>query len=311
MIALLVSCANLPQSQSIANLAPKNFPVKKELTEVSFFPQEEYQCGPAALAMLFNSSGVAIRPESLVDEVYIPAKKGSLQIEMLSATRRHHLIAYELTPHLMDLLTEIAAGHPVLVLENYGFESSPIWHYSVVVGYDLEQNQIIKRSGLNKREVQSMSAFEYLWKGSKYWAMLSLPLSEIPATATEMSFVDAVLNLEKSGQIKSAHKAYETLLSRWPQNLIAQIGLGNTAYQLHDLKTAKQAFYNASLDHPKSAEAFNNLANVLSELGEVKEAKKAAETAVSIGGPFLEESLSTLKEIQEKTKANKKNRLKN
>ncbi|NCW93287.1 MAG: hypothetical protein EBW76_08405, partial [Actinobacteria bacterium] len=101
--------------------------------------------------MLMNTSGVNISPEALVNEVYIPAKKGSLQIEMLSATRRHDLIAYELNPRLSNLIEEIAAGHPVLVLENYGFEASPIWHYSVIIGYDLNKNQIIKRSGLNER----------------------------------------------------------------------------------------------------------------------------------------------------------------
>ena len=256
--------------------------------------------------MLMNTSGVNISPEALVNEVYIPAKKGSLQIEMLSATRRHDLIAYELNPRLSNLIEEIAAGHPVLVLENYGFEASPIWHYSVIIGYDLNKNQIIKRSGLNEREVQSLSAFEYLWKGSNYWAMIALRPAEVPATANEINFAEAILNLERSGRIKSARIAYETLLSRWHKNLIAQMGAGNTAYQLHDLEGAKQAFIKASLDHPKSAEAFNNLANVLIELGEINEAIHAAENAVMIGGPFFEESKATLKDILEKAKTLKK-----
>jgi tetratricopeptide (TPR) repeat protein len=256
--------------------------------------------------MLMNASGVTISPEALANEVYIPAKKGSLQIEMLSATRKHDFIAYELNPSLSDLIEEIAAGHPVLVLENYGFEASPIWHFSVIIGYDLNKNQIIKRSGLNRREVQSLSAFEYLWKGSRYWAMLALRPDQIPATASEINFAEAILNLERIGRIKNARIAYETLLSQWPKNLVAQMGVGNTAYQLHDLEGAKQAFIKASLDHPKSAEAFNNLANVLLELGDINEAIQAAENAVSIGGPFLEESKATLKDILEKAKALKK-----
>ena len=36
-----------------------------------------------------------------------------------------------------SVLPEIAAGNPVLVLQNAGWSWLPVWHYAVVIGYDL------------------------------------------------------------------------------------------------------------------------------------------------------------------------------
>ena len=44
--------------------------------------------------------------------------------------------------------------------------------------------------------------------------------------------------------------------------------------------------------------AYNNLAHVLADLGDMKEAIKTAEKAVSLGGPLLEDTKATLKEIE-------------
>jgi len=52
------------------------------------------------------------------------------------------MVAYQLEPRLEDVLREVAAGTPVIVLENYGFRIWPVWHYSVVVGYDLDAGEI-------------------------------------------------------------------------------------------------------------------------------------------------------------------------
>ena len=53
-------------------------------------------------------------------QLYIPARKGSVQIEMLAAPRRYGMVSYALEPQLDDVLREVAAGNPVVVLQNYG-----------------------------------------------------------------------------------------------------------------------------------------------------------------------------------------------
>ena len=130
---------------------------------------------------------------------------------MLSAARRHGFVAYELAPQLKDLLAEIAAGTPAIVLENYGFSWYPVWHYSVVVGYDLPNLELIRRSGFKQRLTMPMLVFERLWRQEAQWAMVVVPPDRVPETATETRFAAAVVALEKSGHLMSAYTAYTAM----------------------------------------------------------------------------------------------------
>ncbi|HEV8520567.1 MAG TPA: PA2778 family cysteine peptidase [Burkholderiales bacterium] len=290
----------LPQTEALKTQRPADLPASAELTQVPFFAQEQYQCGPAALAMALNAAGVKVTPEALVDQVYIPARKGSLQIEMLVSARRHGLVSYELAPQLTDALREIAAGTPVIVLENYGFRIFPIWHYAVLIGYDLDQGQVLRHSGIHERQTMPFGVFEYLWKDEGHWAMVAVPPDRVPVTASEARYAEAVVALEKSGQVENAHTAYNALLKRWPSNLAGQMGRGNTAYALKDIADAESAFRQATRDHPDAAAAFNNLAQVLAERGKLEDALAAAEHAVSLGGPLLTATQATRDEIRQK-----------
>ncbi len=293
----------LPQSAALKDQRPAGLPVAAELAGVPFFPQEEFQCGPAALAMALGAAGVSVTPEALVSQVYIPARKGSLQIEMMVAARRQGLVSYQLAPQLADTLREIAAGTPVVVLENYGFRIFPVWHYAVLIGYDLERNQLLRHSGTHQRQTMPFGVFEYLWKDDGRWAMVAVPPDRVPVTASEARYADAVVALERIGQLKSAHIAYGALLRRWPRNLAGQMGLGNTAYSLKDSAGAESAFRQATRDHPEAAAAFNNLAQVLAERGQIQDALAAAERAVSLAGPLLPATKATLAEIRQRAAA--------
>ena len=223
---------------------------------------------------------------------------------MLAAARRRGLIAYELAPQMTDMMREVAAGSPAIVLENYGpFSWYPIWHYSVVVGYDLQALTVIRRSGVQQRRPTPLPIFERIWKHENYWAMVAVPPDRVPVTATEPRYAAAVIALEKSGNIRNANIAYQALLRRWPTSLAGEMGQGNTAYALRDMDGAESAFRRASLSHPDAAAAFNNLANVLSERGRLNDALAAAEQAVSLGGPLLAETQATLDEIRQKIAA--------
>lgn len=290
----------MPQSSRLHKELPPEIPAQISLKSILFFPQEDYQCGPASLAMVLSAAGVKVTPEELLPQIYIPAKKGSLQIEMLAATRRNGLVAYELAPQLVDVLREIAAGNPVIALENYSYGAGPVWHYSVAMGYDLTEKRIVRHSGKIAFESMPFGAFEYLWKSDGHWSMVALPPEKLPSSANEKNYAKAVSALENSGQVKNAHIAYKTLLKRWPNNLTGLLGLGNTSYALNDLEGAESAFTGASTSHPDSVAAFNNLAHILFELGKKDAALKAAEHAVSLGGPLKNISEITLNEIQGK-----------
>lgn len=283
MLVILAGCAS-PQVRALLENPPETFPARAELAAVPFFPQQDYQCGPAALAMAVTHAGIAVSPEALVPQVYLPAREGSLQAEMLAATRRHALLAYRLAPRLQDLLAEISAGNPVIVLQNLSLAFAPRWHYAVVVGYDLGREEIILRSGTTRRLAMSMSTFEHTWARSGHWAMIVLQPDQLAATAAEANHVAAAAALERSSPA-AAERAYASALSRWPANLIARLGLGNAAYAQGRLVEAEAAYQKATLQHPQAADAWNNLAQVRFELGRRSEALAAAQRAVALGGP--------------------------
>ena len=138
-LGLLISgCSSTPMTQAVlhdnASLA-----AQAELKKTPFFPQEKYQCGPAALATVLHSQDNQTHPDELTEKVYIPEKQGSVPIEIIAAARSYDRLVYPLDSSLENLLREVAAGHPVLVMQNLGFSWRPQWHYAVVIGYDLEK----------------------------------------------------------------------------------------------------------------------------------------------------------------------------
>lgn len=302
LLLCLGACANTPQTRLVLDSPPVSLPRHAELAGVPFFAQEAFQCGPASLAMSLNAAGIAVTPETLKPELYLPDRHGSLQVEMLAATRRHGATAYQLAPELNDMLREIAAGTPVVVLQNLAFGWYPVWHYAVAIGYDLDRAEIIMRSGLEQRQVLPMTTFEHTWARSNYWAMVASPPGKIPETAEASHFIAAVSALEKISDPECAQSSYIAALNRWPGNLSAQIGIGNTAYRLHDLARAETAFRQAVQDHPDSVAAFNNLAQTLADQSRYEEAMEAARWAVSMGGPLWPTAQETLADIERRMK---------
>jgi hypothetical protein len=294
---LLGGCAGLQKSEMQS--LQENVPSRYELETVPFYPQAAYQCGPATLAMALTWSGLSITPEALKDQVYTPSRKGSLQMAMIAAARRHGRIAYEI-PGLDSIFPEIAAGHPVIVLQNLGLSWFPVWHYALVVGYDFSKGVVVLRSGVTARKVTPFHTFQNTWSHSNYWGLLVLEPSQIPALAKENSYLAAVLGLEKSRQFQPAIVGYQTALSRWPQSLPAMMGLGNSYYAAGDLTEAEAAFRKAIQRHPQAGSAFNNLAQVLLEQDRKYEALEAAQKAVSMGGPMSSVFQETLQEVKSK-----------
>jgi hypothetical protein len=294
---LLSGCAGFHSTAMLQKA--DGIPSPFELKAVPFFPQKAYQCGPAVLAEALRWSGVAVTPGKLTDEVFTPEKKGSLQTALIGAARRHGRIAYVLSgPE--DLFREVAAGNPVIVLQNLGLSWYPVWHYAVVIGYDLAEKTVVLRSGNTARKVLSFWVFQNTWARSNHWGIVILRPDQFPAVAKEDLFTEAVLGLEKARRFRDAIGGYQTVLARWPDNLPALVGIGNCYYALGELENAETAFRKTIRLHPESGSAFNNLAQILFEQGRKKEALAAARKAVSLGGPLSSVYQKTLKEIQSK-----------
>lgn len=293
---LLSGCATLDTDrlpQATADL-PRNV----ELTAVPFFPQEAYQCGPAALATTLNWSGVPIAPETLTAQVYLPARQGSLQVELLGAARRAGRIPYVLHPRLEHVLRELAAGRPVLALQNLAFAWYPKWHYAVAVGYDLDRGEIVLRSGVTERHALALATFERTWRRGESWAMVTLVPGEMPMTAEELTYLESVVAFERLGDHANAARAYRAATTRWPASLTAWLGLGNSLYADGDKAGAEKAFREGVTRHPEAAVAYNNLAQTLADMHRLAEAEAMAQRAVELGGTWRPEYEKTLADIR-------------
>jgi len=129
---LTASCAHLGHDQWSSSRS--DLPEHVLVPSVPFYPQEFYHCGPTALAMLLSWSHSDFTLDEFVSEVYIPERRGSLQPALISAARRRNRLAYSIQG-MNELLQELAAGHPVVVLQNLGLSWVPRWHYAVPIGY--------------------------------------------------------------------------------------------------------------------------------------------------------------------------------
>lgn len=297
--ALLLSGCATPQVTLLDAHWPAELPAQVALSQVPFFPQEDYECGPAALAMVANAAGVKVTPDALVDQVYLPGRQGSLQPEMLAATRRQGLLAYPLQPSIENVLREVAAGNPVLVFQNLAFSIYPVWHYAVVMGYDRARHVLLLHSGRTERMEISLFAFERTWARGQYWAMLALPPGQLPATAEPQAYSAAAAALERT-DARGAQQAFAAALQRWPDERAALLGAGNSAYALGQREVAEKAYRQAVRKHPDFADGWNNLAQVLMELGRRAEASQAIARAVALGGARLQEYLTLQAQIDPK-----------
>lgn len=266
---------------------------------VAFFPQERYQCGPAALAMALDATGARITPGDLVSQVYTPERQGSLQPAMISATRRHGRVAYPIRG-LEALARELDAGHPVVVLQNLGLGWFPQWHYAVVIGIEPGAREVVLHSGTTPHHRMSLRTFMNTWRRADTWGLVVVRPDTIPASADADGWVSAVSGLESANRPAEAASAYRTGLSRWPDHVPSWFGLGNALYAVGHADHARRAWRQAVTIDPDYALAWNNLAQVLADQGRRREALRAARRAVDLGGPYKEEFEKTMNEIKDR-----------
>jgi tetratricopeptide (TPR) repeat protein len=238
-----------------------------ELVDTPFFPQRRYQCGPAALATVLAASQVRVTPEEIEPLVYLPGRKGSLQIEMLAAPRKYGRLSYRLEPDLAAIVSELRAGRPVLVLHNYGLPLWPRWHYAVVIGHDAQKDQLLLRSGLQPREAWSARNFMRAWDNGDRWGVVMLRPGELPTAPDKDRYLEAAAAFEKVAAPHEAWLAFNSAVNAWPNEPVAWIGRGTAKYRDMAFREAA-ADYSAALRlEPSHAGARNNLAMTLLKHG--------------------------------------------
>jgi tetratricopeptide (TPR) repeat protein len=293
-IAVLCGCASNPQHSM---LSAASLPSQAELTQVPFFAQERYQCGPAALATVLQSTGLRVTPQELTSEVYLPGRRGALQVELVAAARARDRLAYPLAGDLTALLEQVAAGRPVLVLQNLGVKIAPMWHFAVVVGYDLDARTLTLRSGTTERLVTGTDRFMRTWDRGERWALVVLEPDQMPADPDLDRYVKAAASLEAVGRLDAAGRAYLRAREQWPQSVWPPLGMANISYTRGDLAAAESGYAAALELDPNNVVAHNNLAELLAARGCVDRARVHLDEAAALArGTTLESGVSATKQ---------------
>ncbi|OHE85063.1 MAG: hypothetical protein A2579_12265 [Lysobacterales bacterium RIFOXYD1_FULL_69_11] len=271
------------------------------LPGIPFHPQTEYQCGPAALATILGASGTPADPDALAPQVYLPGRQGSLQLELVGATRRAGRIPFVIQPTTGALLAELGAGRPVLVLQNLLVRTVPKWHYAVVTGVDRSENVLVLNSGTEQGLRTPAPRFLRTWDWAGRWGLVSLEPGQLPAHADPVAYLTAVADFEAVAGAEAAAPAYAAALRRWPREPRVHLALGNQAYASGD-RVAAARHFRAGLEHaPGDAVLGNNHASVLGELGCIEEARdtlRRAQAALTGDSPWRERLQETAGELE-------------
>jgi tetratricopeptide (TPR) repeat protein len=304
---LLASTTILSACVTRAPFIPAHLPPgaqgRVELDATPFFPQKKYQCGPAALATVLTASNAETSPDALVPLVYLPARHGSLQIEMQAAPRKFGRLSYQLSRNMESILAELDAGRPVLVLHNYGLPIFPLWHYAVVIGYDAAKDTVIMRSGVKRRREWRTRTFMVAWHNGGRWAMVVLRPGETPASANPTLYLESAADFERSASPQDSAKAFDAAVERWPAEPVAWIGRGTAQYRARNFAGAARDYASALRVDGAQVGARNNLAQALLDMGCPRAAREQLQR-IDVGtlkSPLREAVMDTRKSVEAST----------
>lgn len=164
-MVMLLSCT----PAALHNKVEENVIIER----VPFFPQEKYQCGPAALAGVLNFWGEKISPEHIAQEIYSPTAKGTLNLDLLFYAQKRGFQTQQYKGSLEDLKRNISAGVPLILQVDFGFLVYEQTHFLVVVGYNSQG--IVVNSGVEKGKFIPTSSFLRIWAKANYWTLRITP----------------------------------------------------------------------------------------------------------------------------------------
>lgn len=192
----------------------RSLPERVELNGVPFFRGNAHQGAPQTLAAMLGEQKVRVTPGLLTKPLKLPGEQASLQgnIEQLAAG--YGLMVYPLDRSLSALLTQVAAGYPVMLR----FSDGTLWsepRYAMLVGYNRTKRTVMLRAGMERRRLMDFDTFKLHWMDAGGWAVLMLSPTQLPANVDKDRWLKAANNLSRSGQEQAGATAIKTLESHY------------------------------------------------------------------------------------------------
>lgn len=140
------------------------------IRDVPFYPQEDYQCGPASMASVLSYWNVRAEPDDIGKEIFSKSARGTLTIDMILYAKKNGFYAEQSKGSMEQLKNSVDSGYPIIVLVDYGISVFQINHFMVVTGYN--NDGVIVHSGKFPNRFISQKDFLSAWKKTDYWTLL-------------------------------------------------------------------------------------------------------------------------------------------
>ncbi|MEP4890271.1 MAG: PA2778 family cysteine peptidase [Aliiglaciecola sp.] len=275
----LAGCQSTPQANALKTSAPTDIPRQKNLDGVPFYAQQEFYCGPTTLSEIFTYYGKPVSSEQIAPKLFIPERQGSLQLEMVSATRQYGFLAYTGKGTLEQLFYSIEHDVPVIVFQNQSIAWLPMWHYAVVTGYDLDKQVIQLHTGLTESHTMSFELFERLWQRGNYWYLMPLPPGLTHQDLDEFKYTSGAFDLLQTGQIDAGLTNLIAATQQWPNQWLAYFLIANH-FAESDNEQANRWFSKGWQQGKYQTAYLNNYAYSLSKQGCGQQSKQLLEYAL-------------------------------
>ncbi len=139
------------------------------LSDVPFFRQNQYDCGPAALACVYNFLGVRQDPQEIANRVYSRKHKGSLNLQMLIDARQQGLVATMYSGSFEQIKQALDNEIPLILMLSDEPEDEDSLHYVVVVGYEGDNlSAIVVHDGYESFKQYTRDMVERKWSATGY-----------------------------------------------------------------------------------------------------------------------------------------------
>ncbi len=180
-------------------------------------------CGPAALTSVLQHCGENITQQEVGKAVFDPVGCATNGADMLLYVRNKGYSAYSWNSSIADAKLKIAAGAPILVLqENSTRDTSG--HYRVLTGYDDAARKFYVMDPYYDDITElSYDQCDKLWKPMGYWAMICVPKDKDTFKAdlndrNPVVHMDLSFALYKQRDYTNALKEARTALALEPGN---------------------------------------------------------------------------------------------
>ena len=167
-VCLVSSCSTASKELSI--IRPSQTVI---IEEVPFFPQLDYQCGPASLAGVLSYYGDHVGPDEIAKSIYRENIRGTVSVDMVLYVRKRGFASTWYNGNTDDILRAVDRGNPVIVMIDLGFSLARAYHYMVITGYS--SKGVIANTGTTPQKLISWEQFMSQWEKTHNWTLLITP----------------------------------------------------------------------------------------------------------------------------------------